>query len=198
MRCFLCVLVLSCSAAAQSQSSLTQTSAAENGSFYVNGIVYRYVTGADYTVVSAAHSAINHKFVAVKVRVYNLGQQSVTVKPEDVSVEDTLAGHTLAAVSGAELARRMRRPYNWARMAVNPVAGDTPDTPVATGQINPQLLEMVRAMAARANAPSAPMLSGRGASLHRHARSFGAECAGSPAGAVRNGVPPSQSRGRRS
>jgi hypothetical protein len=55
---------------------------------------------------------LNHKFVAVKVRVYNLGQQSVTVKPEEVSVEDTLASQALAPISGTELARRMRRPYN--------------------------------------------------------------------------------------
>ena len=104
---------------------------------------------------------INHKFVAVKVRVYNSGQQSVTVKPEDVSVEDTLAGRTLATISGSELARRMRRPYNWARFSVNPVAGELPETPLTSDQVNPRLLEMMRAMSARMNASPAPVLSGR-------------------------------------
>ncbi len=113
---------------AQGDPPVSQASPTDSGSFYVNGIVYQYIAGTDYTVVAAAHSVINHKFVAVKVRVYNVGQQSVTVKPEDVNVEDALAGQPLAAVSGAELARRMRRPYNWARLAVNPAGGEPQDT----------------------------------------------------------------------
>ena len=113
MRCFLWAFLLCCSLAAQDQSPTPQASAAGSGSFYVNGIVYRYVAGTDYTVVAAVHSVLNRKFLAVKVRIYNLGRQSVTVKPEDVSVEDTLASQALAQVSSAELARRMRRPYNW-------------------------------------------------------------------------------------
>jgi len=160
MRCFLCVLMLCGSVVAQVEPSAPPTSRAGNGSFYVNGIVYQYVAGTDYTVVAAAHSVINHKFVAVKVRVYNLGRQSVTVKPEDVRVEDTLAEHALAPVFGAEVARRMRRPYNWARLAVGPVAGEPADTTPPSDGVNPQLLEMMRAMAARANASGAPMLPG--------------------------------------
>jgi hypothetical protein len=161
MRCYLCALLLCFSVAAEGESPGSPASAVGNGSFYVKGIVYRYAAGADYTVVAAAHSALKHKFVAVKLRVYNLGQQSVTVKPEDVSVEDTVAGRVLATISGSELARRMRRPYNWARFAVNPVAGEPPDTPPTSDQVNPQLLEMMRAMTARMNASPAPMLSGR-------------------------------------
>ena len=98
-------------------------SLAAKGMFYVDGIVYQYVAGTDYTVVAAAHSVLNRKFLAVKVRVYNTGRQSVTVKPEDVVLEDANGDRTLAAVSGAELARKMRHPYNWARYAVTPVAG---------------------------------------------------------------------------
>jgi hypothetical protein len=101
MRHFLCVLLLCVSAAAQGESPTSPAFGSANGSFYVNGIVYRYAAGVDYTVVAAAHSALNRKFVAVKLRVYNLGQQSVTVKPEDVSVEDTVAGRALATISGS-------------------------------------------------------------------------------------------------
>lgn len=123
MPSFFCALLLGCSLFAEGESSVPQTSHPGNGSFYVNGIVYQYVAGADYTVVAAAHSVINHKFVGVKVRVFNEGQQSVTVKPEEVSVEDAVAGQSLHMVSGTQLAGRMRRPYNWARLAVNQAAG---------------------------------------------------------------------------
>ena len=160
MRCFLCAFLLCCSLAAQDQSPTSQASPAGNGSFYVNGIVYRYAAGTDYTVVTAAHTVLNHKFVAVKVRVYNLGQQSVTVKPEEVKVEDTLASQALAQVSGTELARRMRRPYNWARFGVTPVGGQSDESSPMSDQMSPQLLAMMRAMAARANSSPAPMLSG--------------------------------------
>jgi hypothetical protein len=161
MRYFWCALLLCLSVAVQSESPRTESPAAGDGSFYVNGIVYRYVAGTDYTVVAAAHSAISGKFVAVKVRIYNQGQYSVTVKPDDISVEDTLAGHTLAAISGSELARRMRRPYNWARLAVNPVAGEPTESPMTEGQVNPQLLEMMRAVAAKMNPSPTSALSGR-------------------------------------
>lgn len=166
MRCLLSVILLGCSVAAQSPSSMPQTSRADNGSFYVNGIVYHYVAGTDYTVVAAAHSAINRKFVAVKMRVYNVGRQSVTMKPEEIRVEDAAAGQALAMVPGAELARKMRRPYNWARLAVNPVAGEPTDSGAATDTINPQLLEMMRAMAAKANGSATPVLPGNRAVLY--------------------------------
>jgi hypothetical protein len=160
MRCFLCAFLLCWSAVARSESPVSPASPGDNGSFYVNGIVYQYVVGTDYTVVAAVHSVINHKFAAVKVRVYDVGQQSVTVKPEDVTVDDALAGKALGAISGTELAKRMRRPYNWARLAVNPTGGEPRDMPQNDG-VNPQLLEMMRAMAATANtADGAPPLSG--------------------------------------
>ncbi len=124
------------------------------GTFYVDGIVYQYESATDHTVVAAAHSVINHKFLAVKVRVYNAGQHSVTIKPEDILVED-VAGHAVAAIPGAELARRMRKSYNMARFGVNAMAGsDTPDTPITSEMTSPQFLQMMRAMAARANANS--------------------------------------------
>lgn len=160
MRCSLCAFVLCCSVVAQNQSSIPQASSAGHGSFYVNGIVYHYVAGTDYTVVAAAHSVINHKFVAVKMRVYNIGRQSVTIKPEEITVQDAVAGQALSMVPGTELANKMRRPYNWARLAVNPVAGAPTDTPPANDNVNPQLLEMMRAMAAHANGAGTPMLPG--------------------------------------
>jgi len=161
MRHFFCAFLLCFSVVAQGESPTPPESDARNGSFYVNGIVHRYAAGTDYIVVAAAHSALNHKFVAVKVRVYNQGQQSVTVKPEDITVEDTLAGRALATISGTELARRMRRPYNWARFAVTPIAGEPAEAPLPSDQVNPQLLEMMRAMAARISVSSAPVLSGK-------------------------------------
>jgi hypothetical protein len=184
MRYFLCAVLLGCSLIAAAESSIPQASNSGNGSFYVNGIVYQYSARTDYTVVAAAHSVINHKFVAVKLRIYNVGQQSVTVKPEEVSVEDEVAGQSLTWVSGAELARKMRRPYNWARLAVNPAAGPPTDTPATSDMMNPQLFEMMRAMAAKANEPAAPTWS-----------SAVARSNPDPEG-LRYSVPPAQSRGR--
>jgi len=157
---FLCALLLGCSVAPCGELSLPQAPRAGHGSFYVNGIVYQYAAGTDSAVVAAARSVINRKFAAVKVRVYNMGGQSVTVKPEDVRVDDVLAEHVLTAVSGAELARKMRRPYNWARLAVNPVAGEPAEMPATNDMVNPQILEMMRAMAVRANASGALILPG--------------------------------------
>ena len=153
MRCLLCALLFSCSLFAQNQSEAQAAPpAGSKGAFYVDGIVYQYASGSGRTVVAAAHSVINHKFLAVKVRVYNAGQRSVTVKPEDILLEDVVAGHAVAAIPGAELARRMRKSYNMARFGVNAMAGsDTPDSPITSEMTSPQFLRMMRAMAARAN-----------------------------------------------
>jgi len=154
MRYLLCALVFGCSLFAQNQSEASPPPSAGvfKGAFYVDGIVYQYERGTDQTVVAAAHTVINHKFLAVKVRVYNAGQRSVTVKPEDISLEDAVAGHAVAAIAGADLARRMRKSYNMARFGVNAMAGsDTPDTPITSEMSSPQFLQMMRAMAARAN-----------------------------------------------
>ena len=156
MRYTLCALLLGCSLFAQDQGPSAPKSEGAKGTFYVYGIVYQYAAGTDYTVVAAAHSVINHKFLAVKVRVYNAGQHSVTLKPEDVVVEDAVAGHAAAAASGAELAKRMRKPYNMARYGVNTFAGAEPDTPITSDMVSPQFLEMMRAMAARANSGGMP------------------------------------------
>ncbi len=158
MRCFLAALLLGCSLLAQNQSSSPQTSASPKGMFYVDGIVYQYVAGTDYTVVAAAHSVLNRKFLAVKVRVYNTGQQSVTVKPEEVVLQDANGDRTLAAVSGAELAKKMRHPYNWARYAVTPLAGDGSQSPDDSAVVTPQLIEMMKAMAARSQAAGTAMM----------------------------------------
>jgi hypothetical protein len=66
MRSLLCALLLAGSVFAQDASP---DAAGVKGSFYVDGILYRYAASANYTVVAAAHSAINHKFFAVKLRV---------------------------------------------------------------------------------------------------------------------------------
>lgn len=160
MRWFFCALLLGCSLLAQDKSPSPQNSPAGKGTFYVKGVVYQYVAGSDYTVVVAAHSALNRKFLAVKLRVYNLGQESVTVKPEDVVLEDAIGGRALAAISGAEVAKKMRHPYNWARFAVIPNAGGTAAATDDSQTVTPQLLEMMRAMAARERGPANAAMPG--------------------------------------
>ncbi len=156
MRHILCALLLASSLHAQQPYQVAPDSAKSKGSFYVDGIVYQYAAGPDYTVVAAVHSVINHKFAAVKVRVYNAGSHSVTVRPEDILVEDAVAGHALAPVSGAELAKRMSKPYNMARMAVSGNEDAGADPADGNSGSNQQIVEMMRAIAARSNQPSVP------------------------------------------
>ena len=153
MRCLLCVLLLNCSLAAQ---DVTRETSNAQGTFYVDGIVYQYVAGQNCTVVAAAHSALNHKFLALELRVYNATRRSITVKPEDILVEDAVGGRALAAVAGSALAQRMRKPYNMARYAVNGIAGGEGETPITSEMVSPQFLAMMRAMAARANGSPIP------------------------------------------
>ena len=149
MRYLFAVLLLSGVPLAQ-QLQIDSTPADSRGSFYVDGIAYQYITAGNYTVVAAAHSVINRKFAGVKVRVYNMSQHSITVKAEDVLVEDAVAGKGLQPVSGAELANRMRKPYNMARYAVgNNPGDDATGMPLTSDMLNPQLLEMMRAIGAR-------------------------------------------------
>src|ERR1019366_4483751 len=115
MRQALCAFLLCCPLFAQDTALAPQAWSGGSGSFYVNGIVYQYVAGGDYTVVAAVHPVLNRKYLAVKIRIINAGRQSVTIRPEEVAVEDLTAGHSLALVSGTDLGRKMRRPYNWAR-----------------------------------------------------------------------------------
>jgi hypothetical protein len=156
MRSLLCALLLSCFLLAQNPSAPPSA----EGSFYVEGIVYQYVTGTDFTVVTAAHSVLNHKFLAVKVRIYNLGSQSVTVKPEDVILQDGNEDRALVAVSGADLAKKMRHPYNWARYAVTPMAGGAPQSSDDNTIVTPQMVEMMKALAARSQGVGAAMMPG--------------------------------------
>ena len=155
MRFLICALLLTSSLVAQ-QYSAAPDSSFEKGTFYVDGMPYQYAVGTEYTVVAAVHSVINRKFAAVKVRIYNGGQHSVTIKPEDVRVEDAVAGRAVEPTSGAELARRMRKAYNMARLAVG---GNQPDDAASadnSSASNQQLMEMMRAIAARSNQPSVP------------------------------------------
>jgi len=118
--------------------------------------VYQYSVGRNYTVVAAAHTVLNHKFLAIKVRVYNAGPHSVTIKPEDVSLEDAVGGNAVAAISGAEMAKKLRKPYNMARYSVGALAGNDPQAPITADMVNPQMLEMMRAIAARTNGNAMP------------------------------------------
>jgi hypothetical protein len=155
MRLILCCLLLASSLCAQ-QYQTAPDSSNSKGSFYVDGIVYQYAADADYTVVAGVHSAINRKYAAVKIRVYNSGQRSVTIHPEDILVEDAVADHALTPIAGAELAKRMRKPYNMARMGVS--GNEDSDANASDGNpgSNQQIVEMMRAIAARSNQPSVP------------------------------------------
>lgn len=156
MRCLSFVLLFACPLFAQNDSAAApQKSQNAMGMFYVDGITYQYSAGSGAIVVAAAHSAINHKFAAVKVRVYNTGPHSVTVKPEDVHLEDA-GGRAVAALSGAELAAKMRKPYNMARYGVSAVAGSEAEGPITSDMVTPQMLEMMRAMMARSNGGMIP------------------------------------------
>jgi hypothetical protein len=92
----------------------------------------------------------------VKLRVYNAGRHSVTIKPEDVLLQDAIRGHAVAAVSAAELAKKLRKPYNMARYSVGAMGGSDPQGPITADMLNPQMLEMMRAIAARANGNAMP------------------------------------------
>ncbi|HLI64359.1 MAG TPA: hypothetical protein VKV05_13255 [Terriglobales bacterium] len=158
MRYVLCAWLFVYPLLAQQNLLSPPKAAPGNGAFYVNGIVYQYIVGHDYTVVAAAHSVVNHKFLGVKLRVYNHAEHSVTVKPEEVEVVDAIGSHTLTPVSGVALANRMRKRYNMARYSVNSSAGGEPEPPITSDMLNPQFLEMMRA----AHANAAAMSRGQG------------------------------------
>lgn len=154
MRPILFVLLL-CPIVNAQQYPTAPDSAKTMGSFYVDGLAYQYAAGEDYTVVAAVHSVINRKYLALKLRVYNSSQHSVTVQPADIVVQDAVSSRTVMPVAGSELAKRMRKPYNMARMAVSAGADDDP-SPTGPTSGNQQFMDMMRAIAARANQASVP------------------------------------------
>ena len=127
MRYILCAALFCSWLGAQDNPSLPPLSPHGDAIFYVNGIDYHFISLTNYTVVVAAHSVANRKFLGVKVRILNNGRHSVTVRPENVKLEDAVTGREVAAISGMELAKKMRRPYNWSRYAVNAAAGQAPE-----------------------------------------------------------------------
>jgi hypothetical protein len=161
MRYILCAALFCSLLGAQDNVAVSPPSPPGNGMFYVNGIDYHFISGTNYTVVVAAHSVANRKFLGVKVRILNNGQHSVTVRPEDVIVADAVAGRDLEGISGMELAKKMRRPYNWSRFAVNAATGRAPDAADDSETMDPQHSDLMRAMqqmaSQMANAP--PVLS---------------------------------------
>ncbi len=146
MRYVLCAALFCGLLGAQDNASGSSSSYQGDGVFYVNGIAYHFLSGSDYTVVVAAHSIANRKFLAVKLRIVNDGQHSVTVRPNDVRVVDAVAEHDLEQIPGAELAKRMRRPYNWSRFGVNAAGGPPNDTGDDSQTSDPQHSDILRAM----------------------------------------------------
>jgi hypothetical protein len=154
MRYLVFLLLFAGSVFAQDETSIPQN--VQSGSFYVDGIVYQYAVGKQYTVVAAARAVLNRKYLAIKVRVYNAGRHSVTVRPEDVSLQDSVGGHEVAAISTAELGKKLSKPYNMMRYSVGAGAGNDPQAPITADMANPQMLEMMRAIAARTNGNAMP------------------------------------------
>jgi hypothetical protein len=146
MRSILCAALFCGLLGAQDKLPVSSSSPPGDGIFYVNGIDYHFISGTNFTVVVAAHSVANRKFLGLKVRILNNGQHAVTVRPEDVVVTDEVAGRDLEGISGVELAKRMRRPYNWSRFAVNAAAGQAPDTSDDSDTKDRQHSDIMRAM----------------------------------------------------
>lgn len=157
MRYVFCAALLVGSLLAQEPAPAPQAASPENGAFYVNGVVYRYIVGRDYTVVAAAHPVVNHKFLGVKVRVYNRAEHSVTVKPDEITVVDAISTRTLDPLPAASLANRMRKRYNMARYGVNASAPSEQEQPITRDMLGPQYLDMMRA----AHADAAALSSGQ-------------------------------------
>lgn len=125
--------------------------------FYINGIAYRYAAAESYAVVAAATTGVAGKYLGIKVHVFNRSRQSITVRPEDITVVDAIANRRLAPVPAVEIVNRKHGQPTWMKFAGN-VAG--PSEP--TGDlVNPQWNELVRALqpevtsSARADSSSA-------------------------------------------
>jgi hypothetical protein len=134
----------------QEQVSLTAPAQAEarmwdpgSSFFYINGIAYRYAAASSYAVVAAATTGVGGKYLGVKVHVFNRSRQSITVRPEDITVVDAIAKRRLAPVPAVEIVNRKRGEPNWMRFAGTVAAGGT--EPVGD-LVNPQWSDLVRAL----------------------------------------------------
>jgi hypothetical protein len=105
--------------------------ARERGSFYLNGIGHQYIQGVRYTVVAAAIPTMNGKAFGVKLHVFNRGQCSVNLLPEDVTVEDSVSAKHLELFSAAEIVDRVKRQSAWVH-----VGGMVAGAPSAAGSNN--------------------------------------------------------------
>lgn len=161
MRYVLCAALFCSWLGAQDNPSLSPLSPQGDAIFYVNGIDYHFISLMNYTVVVAAHSVANGKFLGVKVRILNNGRHSVTVRPENVRVEDAIAGRDVAAISGMELAKKMRRPYNWSRYAVNATAGQAPEAGGDSETVDRQQRDLMLAMLMATQMGDAPPVLSR-------------------------------------
>jgi hypothetical protein len=76
------------------------------------------------------------------VHVFNRGKQSITVRPEEISVIDAIANRRLTPIAAVEIANAKRGQPAWLKFAGTAVAG--PQQPEDT--INPQWSDLVRAL----------------------------------------------------
>jgi len=171
MRRLICVLLLCSLAIAQEQwqgPDFTRA-AREHGSFYLNGIGHQYLQGKNYTVVAAAIPTVGGKYFGVKLHVFNRGQKSVNLLPEEVTVADSVGGKLLEPLPATEIADRMRKPPAWTHI-VGIAAGEQEPPSRATQTGVPTIADLIRelskdssanAVMGYADAPY-PILSVRG------------------------------------
>ncbi len=114
-----------------------------SSTFYINGIAYRYAAGPYYAVVAAATPGVAGKYLGVKVHVFNRSKQSITVRPDDISVIDAIANRRLDPIPAMVVANGKRGQPAWLKFAGTAVGG--PPQPVAD-MINPQWSDLVRAL----------------------------------------------------
>lgn len=112
--------------------------------FYINGIAYRYAAVPDFAVVAAATPGLAGKYLGVKVHVFNRSKQSITVRPDQISVIDAVAQRRMQPIPAADVVNRKRSQPGWMRFAGVAVAGNAPD-PMAD-MINPQWSDLARAL----------------------------------------------------
>jgi hypothetical protein len=111
--------------------------------FYINGVAYRYAAASSYAVVAAATTGVGGKYLGVKVHVFNRSRQSITVRPEDITVVDAIAKRRLIPIPAVEIVNRKRGQPNWLKFAGPDVTGGS--EPVSD-LVNPQWNELVRAL----------------------------------------------------
>jgi hypothetical protein len=95
-------------------------------------------------VVAAATPGLAGKYLGVKVHVFNRSKQSITVRPEDISVIDAVGNRRMQPIPASDVVNRKRGQPGWMRVAGVAMTGSAPE-PLAD-MLNPQWSDLVRAL----------------------------------------------------